>query len=191
MSSGDRFICGIEIHQQLNTRKLFCSCESELSEESTSTYFRRLRPTAGESGVFDRAAVAEAKKQLGFRYQLPPRVSCLGDIDEEPPGAVSEDALDVVLTFAAMVNAKIIDEIYYMRKIVVDGSGPSGYQRTAMVAVDGHIDINGKTIKIETICLEEDSARKVEEKDGEVTYRLDRLGIPLIEIGRASCRERV
>jgi len=182
MSSGDRFICGIEIHQQLNTRKLFCSCESELSEESTSTYFRRLRPTAGESGVFDRAAVAEAKKQLGFRYQLPPRVSCLGDIDEEPPGAVSEDALDVVLTFAAMVNAKIIDEIYYMRKIVVDGSGPSGYQRTAMVAVDGHIDINGKTIKIETICLEEDSARKVEEKDGEVTYRLDRLGIPLIEI---------
>jgi len=182
MSSGDRFICGIEIHQQLNTKKLFCSCESELSEENTSTYFRRLRPTAGESGIFDRAAVAESKRQLGFRYQLPPRVSCLGDLDEEPPNRGNEDAMDIVLTFAAMVNAKIIDEVYVMRKIVVDGSGPSGYQRTAMVAVNGYIDINGKKIDIQTICLEEDSARKVEEKDGEITYRLDRLGIPLIEI---------
>jgi len=82
MSSGDRFICGIEIHQQLNTKKLFCSCDSELSEESTGTYFRRLRPTAGESGTVDRAALAESKKQIGFRYQSPARVSCLIDLDE-------------------------------------------------------------------------------------------------------------
>ena len=182
MSSGDRFICGIEIHQQLNTKKLFCSCESELSEEGTSAYFRKLRPTAGESGVVDRAAAAESMKQKGFRYQTPPRVSCLVELDEEPPNAVDEDALDIALTFAAMANAKIIDEIYFMRKIVVDGSGPAGYQRTAMVAVDGHIDVNGKKISIGTVCLEEDSARKIEEKDGETTYRLDRLSIPLIEI---------
>jgi glutamyl-tRNA(Gln) amidotransferase subunit E len=162
MSSGDRFICGIEIHQQLNTRKLFCRCESELCEESTSAYFRRLRPTAGESGVKDRAAVAESKKERGFRYQSPPRVSCLVELDEEPPGDVSEDALDVVLTFAMMVGAKIVDEIHFMRKIVVDGSGTSGYQRTAMVAADGCLDIGGKKITIQTICLEEDSARKVE-----------------------------
>ena len=182
MSSGDRFICGIEIHQQLNTKKLFCSCESELSEEETATYFRRLRPTAGESGVVDRAAADESTRQRGFRYQSPARVSCLADIDEEPPGDVNADALDIVLTFAAMANAKIVDEIYFMRKIVVDGSGPAGYQRTAMIAVDGHIDVNGKRIGIGTICLEEDSARKVSEKDGETTYRLDRLSIPLIEI---------
>jgi len=182
MSSGDRFICGIEIHQQLNTKKLFCSCESELSDESTATYFRRLRPSAGESGITDRAAVAESKRQLGFRYQSPPRVSCLIDLDEEPPNDLDGEALDIALTFSAMINAKIIDEIYFMRKIVVDGSGPSGYQRTAMVAVDGHIDVNGRRIAIETVCLEEDSARKVEEKDGEITYRLDRLSIPLVEV---------
>jgi glutamyl-tRNA(Gln) amidotransferase subunit E len=183
MSSGEpRFICGIEIHQQLNTKKLFCSCQSELSEENTETYFRKLRPTAGDSGVMDRAAVVQCKKQLGYRYQSPAGVSCLIDLDEEPPNGVDADALDIALTFSAMVNAKIIDEIYYMRKIVVDGSGPGGYQRTAMVGIDGHIDVNGKRIAIQTVCLEEDSSRKVEEKDGEITYRLDRLGIPLIEI---------
>ena len=182
MSSGERFICGIEIHQQLDTKKLFCSCDSELSDENTETFFRRLRPIAGESGIVDRAALAESKKQKGFRYQAPTNVSCLIDLDEEPPNEVNEDALDVALTFAAMVNAKIIDEIYFMRKIVVDGSGPGGYQRTAMVAVDGYVEVNGKRIEIQTVCLEEDSSRKVEDRDGETTYRLDRLSIPLIEI---------
>ncbi|MDR0334498.1 MAG: Glu-tRNA(Gln) amidotransferase subunit GatE [Methanomassiliicoccaceae archaeon] len=182
MSSGDRFICGIEIHQQLNTKKLFCSCESELSEENTDTYFRKLRPIAGGTGVVDRAAAAESLKQRGFRYQSPPRVSCLIDLDEEPPNGVNEDALDTALTFSKMVNAKIIDEIYFMRKIAIDGSNTSGYQRTAIVAVDGHIVVNGKRIEIMSVCLEEDAARKVEERDGEVVYRLDRIGIPLIEI---------
>ena len=182
MSSGEKFICGIEIHQQLDTKKLFCSCESELSEENTETYLRKLRPTPGESGILDRAVAAESLKQRGFRYQSPARISCLIDLDEEPPNGVNEDALDTTLTFSAMVNAKIIDEIYFMRKIVVDGSNTGGYQRTAMVAVDGHIDVNGKRIEIQTVCLEEDAARKVEERDGEVVYRLDRLGIPLIEI---------
>ncbi|MDR2866113.1 MAG: Glu-tRNA(Gln) amidotransferase subunit GatE [Methanomassiliicoccaceae archaeon] len=182
MSSGDRFICGIEIHQQLDTKKLFCSCDSELSEESTSTYLRRLRPMAGESGITDRAALAESKKQLSYRYQTPAKVSCLVELDEEPPNNVNEDALDVALTFAAMADATIFDEIYFMRKIVVDGSGPGGYQRTAMVAKDGRIKVNGKEIVIESVCLEEDSSRKIEEKDGEITYRLDRLSIPLIEI---------
>ncbi|MCL2785671.1 MAG: Glu-tRNA(Gln) amidotransferase subunit GatE [Methanomassiliicoccaceae archaeon] len=182
MSSGDRFICGIEIHQQLNTKKLFCSCDSELSDEGEEICRRKLRPTAGESGALDRAAVAESKKRLVYGYQAPPGSSCLIDLDEEPPNGVDRDALDIALTFSAMVNAKIIDEIHYMRKIVVDGSGPGGYQRTAMVGMDGHIEVNGKRIVIESICLEEDSARKVAEDDGSITYRLDRLSIPLIEI---------
>jgi len=182
MSSGDKFICGIEIHQQLDTKKLFCSCDSELSEENTDTYLRRLRPLAGISGVIDRAAVAESAKRLGFRYQPPVCISCMIDLDEEPPNDVNADALDTALTFSAMVNAKIIDQIHFMRKMVVDGSNTGGYQRTAMVAVDGYIDVNGKRIAIQTVCLEEDAARKVEEREGETVYRLDRLGIPLIEI---------
>ena len=175
-------ICGIEIHQQLNTKKLFCQCESELSEEGRDICRRKLRPIAGESGVQDRAAVAESKKQLVYGYQASPGSSCLIDLDEEPPAEVNAEALDIALTFSTMVNAKIVDEIHYMRKIVVDGSGPGGYQRTAMVGMDGHIEVNGKRIVIESICLEEDSARKVDESDDGITYRLDRLSIPLIEI---------
>jgi len=182
MSSGDRLICGIEIHQQLNTKKLFCACENALSEERTETYFRRLRPTAGDSGMFDRAAVAEWKKQKGYRYESPDKISCLIDIDEEPPIGVNADAFNIALTFSAMCNCKMIDEIYYMRKIVLDGSGPGGYQRTAMVGINGFVEVNGKKIVIETVCLEEDSARRVSESENETTYRLDRLGIPLLEI---------
>ncbi|MCL1904660.1 MAG: Glu-tRNA(Gln) amidotransferase subunit GatE [Methanomassiliicoccaceae archaeon] len=188
MSSGDpvtkeRLICGIEIHQQLNTRKLFCDCENGLSEvREDRTCFRRLRPTPGESGQIDRAAMAEHKKKRGYRYEAPKNISCLIDLDEEPPLNVNADAFHIALTFSVMCNCKVIDEIYYMRKIVVDGSGPGGYQRTAMVGMNGFVEVNGKKIVIETVCLEEDSARRVEEKDGEMTYRLDRLGIPLLEI---------
>ncbi len=174
--------CGIEIHQQLDTTKLFCSCRSELAESEDETFLRRLRPTASEMGEMDRAALLEAQKKMSFRYQAPPGVSCLVDADEEPPHRADVEATDTVLTFATMMNANIVDEIHFMRKLVIDGSNTTGFQRTALIAMDGHLDLNGRKIGIQSICLEEDSARKVDVGDGEITYRLDRLGIPLIEI---------
>lgn len=174
--------CGIEIHQQLDTTKLFCSCRSELAESEDDTFLRRLRPTASEMGEMDRAALLEAQKKMSFRYQAPPGVSCLVDADEEPPHRADVEATDTVLTFATMMNANIVDEIHFMRKLVIDGSNTTGFQRTALIAMDGHLDLNGRKIGIQSICLEEDSARKVDVGDGEITYRLDRLGIPLIEI---------
>ncbi|MGE4275233.1 MAG: Glu-tRNA(Gln) amidotransferase subunit GatE [Candidatus Methanomethylophilaceae archaeon] len=175
-------VCGIEIHQQLSTKKLFCSCDSELVESDAKTFFRRLRPTTSEMGEVDRAALMEAAKKMGFRYQAPPGVSCLVEMDDEPPHAADEDAIDTVLTFASMMGSTIVDEIHFMRKLVIDGSNTSGFQRTALVAMGGELQVNGRRISIQSICLEEDAARKVETKEGEVTYRLDRLGIPLIEV---------
>lgn len=172
---------GLEVHQQLSTGKLFCACPSELSEEVRGSFRRRLRAAGGEDRGVDAAAVFQAARGLVYRYEVVPS-SCLVEMDEEPPHPLNDDALDTALTFALLVDAQWVDEVQVMRKIVVDGSNTSGFQRTALVARDGHLEVGGKRFSIATICLEEDAARKVGEKEGEVTYRLDRLGIPLVEV---------
>ena len=175
---------GLEIHQQLRTHKLFCSCPSELTDEVGKEFVRRLRPTQSELGEVDRAALQEAKKKLTFRYQS--ANTCLVEADEEPPHEVNEEALRTVLTVAKMTEASVVREIHFMRKMVIDGSNTTGFQRTGLIALDGHIEVNGRRIRIPTFCLEEDSARPVEgARKGEKVYRLDRLGIPLIEIATA------
>lgn len=172
---------GLEVHQQLATGKLFCDCPTELTEEVRVVVARQLRATGGENHAIDAAAAFQASRGLQFRYESGPS-NCLVELDEEPPHALNAEAVDVALTVARLLHARPIDEVEVMRKIVVDGSNTSGFQRTALVAVGGHLDIGGKRYSIQSICLEEDAARKVSEAAGEVTYRLDRLGIPLIEI---------
>ena len=143
---------------------------------------RRLRPTQSELGEIDRAALAQAQRKMRFRYQAPAGSSCLVDVDEEPPHDADTEAIDVTLTISELLGARPVDEVHFMRKIVIDGSNTTGFQRTALVALDGSMEVGDKRIAIQTICLEEDAARKVEARGQEVTYRLDRLGIPLIEI---------
>lgn len=182
MSDDYEMMCGIEIHQQLDTKKLFCDCESRLCEEGRGAVYRKLRPTTSEMGEIDRAALAQFQRHMGYRYQCCEGTSCLVELDEEPPHSVNPDAMDIALTFSEMLEASVIDEIHFMRKIVVDGSNTSGFQRTALVATDGHVMAGDRRISILSVCLEEDAARKVETKGDEVLYRLDRLGIPLIEV---------
>jgi glutamyl-tRNA(Gln) amidotransferase subunit E len=172
---------GLEVHQQLATGKLFCECPSELSEQVSGSFSRFLRPASGENRLVDAAAAFQAARGLRYRYEIA-ATSCLVDMDEEPPHPLNAAALDVALSLALLLEARPVDEIAVMRKIVVDGSNTSGFQRTALVATDGHLEVDGKRYSILSICLEEDAARKVGEAVGEVTYRLDRLGIPLIEI---------
>jgi len=174
---------GIEIHQELDTHKLFCNCPSTLREEEPPLEVRRrLRPTQSELGEVDRAALAEAIKGKGFRYDVYPETICLVELDEEPPHPLNEEALDIALEVALLLNAKPVDEAHTMRKIVIDGSNTCGFQRTTLVATDGHIETAGGRISIPTICLEEDAARKFGEDEELIDYRLDRLGIPLVEI---------
>jgi glutamyl-tRNA(Gln) amidotransferase subunit E len=172
---------GLEVHQQLAVGKLFCACPPELSEEVTCAFSRSLRAAGGENRAVDVAAALQASRGLVYRYETGPS-SCLVEMDEEPPHPLNEVALDVALTFALLVNARPVDEVEVMRKIVVDGSNTTGFQRTALVATDGVLEVGGKSYSVPTICLEEDAARKVRETPGEVTYRLDRLGIPLVEV---------
>ena len=182
MSEDYEMMCGIEIHQQLDTKKLFCDCDSHLCDDGQGAYFRKLRPTTSEMGEVDRAALAQFQRHMGYRYQCCEGTSCLVELDEEPPHGVNPDAMQIALTFSEMLGANVIDEIHFMRKIVVDGSNTSGFQRTALISTDGHVKAGDRDISILSVCLEEDAARKVETKGDEILYRLDRLGIPLIEV---------
>src|SRR6267378_4324980 len=173
---------GLEIHQQLATHKLFCEDASVLVDAPGGLRFRRrLRPTQSELGEIDAAAIEEAKRRLTFVYEATPN-SCLVEADEEPPHPPNPEALDIALEIALLLDARCASEVDFMRKIVIDGSNTSGFQRSALVALDGHLQTNGKRIGVPTILLEEDAARKLGETEGEVVYRLDRLGIPLVEV---------
>jgi len=177
---------GLEIHQQLNTsEKLFCSCKPALfKEEPEITFLRRLRPTQSELGQIDPAAYFEFQKGIHIIYEANSNTSCLVEMDEEPPHPLNMEAVQTGLTAALMMNAKPIDEIHIMRKTVIDGSNTTGFQRTCVIALDGCIEVGGKTIPIQHMSLEEDAARKTgEENAGKlIHYRIDRLGIPLIEV---------
>jgi len=177
---------GLEIHQQLDTaEKLFCACNPELfKEEPEITFVRRLRPTQSELGQIDPAAYFEFQKGVKILYEANRATSCLVEMDEEPPRNLNPEAVDIALTVALMVNARPADEIHVMRKTVIDGSNTTGFQRTCVVALNGEIQVEDKKIPIQLIALEEDAARKMGEQDSGKTicYRIDRLGIPLIEV---------
>jgi glutamyl-tRNA(Gln) amidotransferase subunit E len=180
---------GLEIHQQLNTRtKLFCGCPPALfKEEPEITFLRRLRPTQSELGQVDPAAFFEFQKGIKVQYEANRATSCLVEMDEEPPHPLNMEAVEVVLTAALMMNMQPIDEVHVMRKTVIDGSNTTGFQRTCIIASDGWIKIGEKTIPMQAASLEEDAARKTGTLDDGKTicYRIDRLGIPLIEVATA------
>lgn len=180
---------GLEIHQQLNTaEKLFCSCKPDLfKDEPEITFLRQLRPTQSELGQIDPAAYFEFQKGVRILYEASRATSCLVEMDEEPPHNLNSEAVDIALIVALMVNAESADEIHVMRKTVIDGSNTTGFQRTCVIALNGEVDIEGKKVPIQLIALEEDAARKMaEEKGGKIIhYRIDRLGIPLIEVATA------
>jgi glutamyl-tRNA(Gln) amidotransferase subunit E len=180
---------GLEIHQQLNTReKLFCSCPPALfKEEPEITFLRRLRPTQSELGQVDPAAFFEFQKGVKILYEANRATSCLVEMDEEPPHPLNMEAVEAVLTAALMMNMQPIDEVHVMRKTVIDGSNTTGFQRTCIIAMDGWIKVGEKTVPIQAVSLEEDAARKTGEEDGGkiMRYRIDRLGIPLIEVATA------
>ncbi len=176
--------CGLEIHQQLESNKLFCNCPSLLREDAPDFFVKReLRAVAGERGEVDVAAEYEQLKGRHFVYEGYNDTTCLVELDEEPPKMLNKEALKVALEAAMLLKAKVVDVIQVMRKTVVDGSNTAGFQRTALVARNGVVDTKEGNVGVVGVCLEEDSARIIKENSGEVAYRLDRLGIPLIEIG--------
>lgn len=175
---------GLEIHRQLDTQeKLFCECPTLLSQTPpTITFTRKLRPTQSELGQVDPAALFEFHKGRQITYESDSDTACLVEADEEPPHPVNEKAVDTALTISLLLKAKPLDEIHVMRKVVIDGSNTTGFQRTVVIGLDGKINVDGKEVPIEQVTLEEDAGRKISETRETVTFRLDRLGVPLIEI---------
>ncbi|MBI3623037.1 Glu-tRNA(Gln) amidotransferase subunit GatE [Candidatus Pacearchaeota archaeon] len=176
------FKSGLEIHQQLDTGKLFCKCPSLLRKDEPEFEIRRkLHVVAGESGKVDEAAVYQAGLNKEFIYQGYD-TTCLVELDEEPPREINKDALKIALHISLLLNAEIIPISQIMRKTVIDGSNTSGFQRTTLIARDGFIETSQGKVEIAGVFLEEDSARSISKNDKNAVYKLDRLGIPLIEI---------
>jgi len=177
------FKAGLEIHQQLDTNKLFCSCPSRLREDKPDfTVKRNLRAVAGEHGEIDVAAFYEQLKGKYFIYEGYDDTTCLVELDEEPPHQINEEALETAVMVGKMMHCEIPKQVQVMRKTVVDGSNTSAFQRTVLIGRNGWIKVKGKKIGINYLILEEDAARRTAEDVKSVTYRLDRLGIPMLEV---------
>ncbi len=176
--------CGIEIHQQLNTGKLFCGCPCEIvpNESLDKSIMRKLRFSSGESGQIDKAAMKEFEKGKYNIYRYNDKIACLVDLDEEPPHKINELALKTALKTAKMLNINLFDRVQFMRKLIIDGSVTGGFQRTAMLGLNGYLDTNEGKVLIDGVNIEEDSCRVLERNNDHSIFSLDRQGIPLIEI---------
>ncbi|MFB6092157.1 MAG: Glu-tRNA(Gln) amidotransferase subunit GatE [Haloquadratum sp.] len=178
-------VAGLEIHQQLDTAtKLFCQCPTEERDPDAATrsFTRYLHPTKSELGELDEAALEESRVEREFEY-LAYDTTCLVEEDEEPPHRLDGEAREVALQIADLLDMEPVDQAHVMRKLVIDGSNTSGFQRTALVAQEGAIETSEGPVGIEDLLLEEESAQRVEERGDGVTFSLDRLGVPLVEIG--------
>ncbi|MCX8197447.1 MAG: Glu-tRNA(Gln) amidotransferase subunit GatE [Candidatus Micrarchaeota archaeon] len=173
--------CGIEIHQRIAAGKLFCRCPSPSADEMGQkevSFTRKLHAVRSELDEVDRAALFEEMRQRNIVYKAPTRYSCLVEADEEPPASINPHALHAALVFCHLFGSRIVDELHVMRKIVIDGSNTSGFQRTAVVGIGGSVSTSFGKVGIQTICIEEESAGIVQGNE----FDLSRLGIPLVEI---------
>ena len=178
-------VAGLEIHQQLDTAtKLFCDCPTEIRdpEAADHAFTRYLHPTKSELGEIDDAALEESMVDREFEY-LAYDTTCLVEADDEPPHRVDREAMATAMEISQLLHMHVVDQVNVMRKIVVDGSNTTGFQRSMLVANDGEISTSEGPVGIEDMLLEEESCQRVEETDDGVRFSLDRLGIPLVEIG--------
>ena len=174
---------GLEIHQQLATnKKLFCDCTPIESDEYTQKFYRKLRISKSELGEFDPAALFESTKSKTIMYYANSQSSCLVEQDEEPPHELDEDAKKISLIISSTLKSNIFSEVYPMRKTVIDGSNTTGFQRTMLISQGGFFIVGKLKIGVQSICLEEDAAKILGEKDSVRKYSLERLGVPLVEI---------
>ena len=177
------FRCGLEIHQQLLTdRKLFCRCKAVLHKDPPSTtILRHMRPTLSELGEYDGTALMEFKTKKNVIYQLYDDTVCTYEMDDTPPFNINKKALDIAIEISLLLNCSIVNEIHISRKQYLDGSIPTGFQRTGIIGIEGWIPYKNRKIRIIQLGLEEDACREVSDNGHKIIFKTDRLSIPLIE----------
>ncbi len=179
------FMSGLEVHQQLLTReKLFCHCPAGLynrHEEYDAELIRHMRPTLSELGEYDGTALMEFKTRKEIIYRINNATACTYDVDDTPPFPIDQEALDISIEISLLSKLNIVGEVHVTRKQYLDGSIPTGFQRTAIIGVEGEIELPHKKIRLIQLSLEEDSCREISDIGHVRTYQTDRLGMPLIE----------
>ncbi|MCP4148188.1 MAG: Glu-tRNA(Gln) amidotransferase subunit GatE [bacterium] len=179
------FKCGHEVHQQLKTeKKLFCRCPAGIyqgPEDHDAEIVRHMRPTLSELGEYDGTALMEFKTKKNIFYRLKNNNACTYEMDDTPPFPVNRDALDIAIEIGLLLKGYIVGELHITRKQYLDGSIPTGFQRTAIVSIEGEIPLSNKKVRIIQLSIEEDSCREVSDIGHDRVYRTDRLGMPLIE----------
>jgi glutamyl-tRNA(Gln) amidotransferase subunit E len=179
------FMSGLEVHQQLLTsQKLFCRCPAGIYQglaDYDAEVVRHMRPTLSELGEYDGTALMEFKTRKQIVYRIKSRTACTYEVDDTPPFPLNRQALDIAIEIALLSRFKIVGEVHITRKQYLDGSIPTGFQRTAIIGVEGAIPLRNKTVRLIQLSLEEDSCREVSDTGHVRVYRTDRLGMPLIE----------
>ncbi len=179
------FMSGLEVHQQLLTRqKLFCRCPAGKYNDNTlfdAEVIRHMRPTLSELGEYDGTALMEFKTRKTIIYRIKNQTTCTYEVDDTPPFPVNREALDIAIEISLLSKLNIVGEVHITRKQYLDGSIPTGFQRTAIIGVEGEIPLRNKKIRLIQLSLEEDSCREISDIGHVRTYKTDRLGMPLIE----------
>lgn len=183
--AGLGFKCGLEIHQQLLTKsKLFCRCPAGIyhdPDDFDAEVIRHMRPTLSEMGEYDGTALMEKLTKKNIIYRIKDETACTYEIDDTPPFKIDREALEIAIEIALLLKTNIVGELHITRKQYLDGSIPTGFQRTAIVGIEGEIPLATKKVRIIQLSIEEDSCREVSDIRHDRTYMTDRLGMPLIE----------
>jgi glutamyl-tRNA(Gln) amidotransferase subunit E len=179
------FMSGLEVHQQLKTKeKLFCHCPAgafQKPDEYDAELIRHMRPTLSELGEYDGTALMEFRTRKNIIYHIKNETACTYDIDDTPPFPLNREALEIALEISLLSRLKIVGEVHITRKQYLDGSIPTGFQRTAIIGVEGEIQLQNKKVRLIQLSIEEDACREVSDIGHVRVYRTDRLGMPLIE----------
>lgn len=179
------FMSGLEVHQQLLTdKKLFCNCPAGIFHDSNdfdAEIIRHMRPTLSELGEYDGTALMEFKTRKNITYRVKNQTTCTYEVDDTPPFPLNRNALDIAIEISLLSKLNIVGEVHITRKQYLDGSIPAGFQRTAIIGVEGEIPLKNKKIRLIQLSIEEDSCREISDIGHERVYKTDRLGMPLIE----------
>jgi glutamyl-tRNA(Gln) amidotransferase subunit E len=179
------FMSGLEVHQQLLTEeKLFCHCPAGIynhSDDFDAEIIRHMRPTLSELGEYDGTALMEFKTRKEIIYRINNENACTYEVDDTPPFPINMDALEKALEISLLSKLNIVGEVHITRKQYLDGSIPTGFQRTAILGVEGELELPHKKIRLIQLSIEEDSCREISDIGHIRVYKTDRLGMPLIE----------